>query len=184
MASPEDSDRDGWLSDFKREVGDLTILYGNTELLVTVAVCGLMRLVAKDSARGDVAGEAIAPFLDIGRRADLVVKLADKFVEDGALRDTFREWRRSFRDVSERRNRLLHGAWMIATREHQVFSLRVKRGGDVDTQEDALNAVKALQKDIKSCNQALTTALGDAGVLPLASPAGEGVGDSYSPCAS
>ena len=154
-------------SELIKALGEMTLLFANTESFTNLAVLLLFRLVTKETKDADVLGPIIVSQLDMQRKMHLVQMMADRLLSD-EFSSRIKVWRQAMESAVSRRNKLTHGFWMFPIEEGPVRTTNLKRSGEFDSAQDvSSSSIKDLCAEVGRLNKDLIQCLDDIGVLPM-----------------
>ena len=154
-------------SELIKALGEMTLLFANTEILTNMAVSCLFRIVTKEVKTADVLGQIIVSQLDMQRKMKLVQMMAEQLLPD-EFASRIRNWRRSMESAVSRRNKFTHGSWMFPIEEGPVNMINLKRSGEFDAVQDVSHSsIRELCAEVGKLNNDLIQCLADLGVLPM-----------------
>ena len=151
-----------------KALGEMTLLFANTEFLTNMVVSSLFRLVTKETKDADVLGPIIVSQLDMQRKMNLVQMMAERLLSD-EFSSRIKDWHQAMESAVSRRNKFTHGSWIFPTEEGPVTILNLKRSGDFDAVHDlSPSSIKELCAEISKLNNDILSCLVDIGVLSIA----------------
>ena len=154
-------------SELMKALGEMTLLFANTEFLTNMVVSSLFRLVTKETKDADVLGPIIVSQLDMQRKMNLVQMMAERLLSD-EFTSRIKAWRQAMESAVSRRNKLTHGFWMFPIEEGPVMTTNLKRSGEFDSFQDVSpSSIKDLCAEVGGLNNDLIQCLKDLGVLPM-----------------
>ena len=154
-------------SDIKEALGEMTLLFGNTEHIIGMAVSCLLRIATREVSTADRLGPIIISQLDMQRKMNLVKMLSQELCpEDFVTRIT--DWQKEMELVVTKRNHLIHNAWMFPINTGTVQTLRLGRSGTFSTDKEiSPSTIQSLCSEVGRLNNQLIQCLADLGILPM-----------------
>lgn len=152
--------------DLREALGAMTLLFGNTEFLIGMAVTCLLRIATREVNTADRLGPLILSQLDMQRKMNLVKMLSEELcAEDTARR--IADWRKEMDSAVTRRNQLVHSAWMYPINAEILGNIRLGRSGTMSS-DMAISPgrIKCLCSEVGRLNDQLIQCLADLGSLP------------------
>ena len=154
-------------SELMKALGEMTLLFANTEFLTNMVVSSLFRLVTKETKDADVLGPIIVSQLDMQRKMNLVQMMAERLLSD-EFTSRIKAWRQAMESAVSCRNKLTHGLWMFPIEEGPVITTNLKRSGKFDSFQDVNpSSIKEFCAEVGELNNDLIQCLKDLGGLPL-----------------
>ena len=154
-------------SELMKALGEMTLLFANTEFLTNMVVSSLFRLVTKETKDADVLGPIIVSQLDMQRKMNLIQMMAERLLSD-EFASRIKDWHQAMESAVSRRNKFTHGSWIFPIKEGPVTILNLKRSGDFDAVHDlSPNSIKDLCAEVSKLNNDMIKCLVDIGVLPM-----------------
>ena len=154
-------------SELMKALGEMTLLFANTEFLTNMVVSSLFRLVTKETKDADVLGPIIVSQLDMQRKMNLIQMMAERLLSD-EFASRIKDWHQAMESAVSRRNKFTHGSWIFPIKEGPVTILNLKRSGDFDADDLSPSSIKDLCAEVSKLNNDMIKCLVDIGVLSIA----------------
>ena len=152
--------------DLKEALGAMIILFGNTEQVIGMGVVCLLRIATREASIADRLGPIIISQLDLQRKMNLVKMLSQELLP-GEFAELITDWKKDMESVVNRRNQLIHNAWMFPVKTGTVGTLQLGRSGTYSIDKEVTpSKIKPLCSEVGRLNNQFIQCFADHGILP------------------